>query len=86
LGKCKLNNCLAEIKKIPNADCKYGCRSPETVEHFLMHCNKADNPVAGKLKLACQTLGLLHDLKTVLTSLHLPGSIEIYRMQIATVA
>ena len=70
-GKCKLNSYLAQIRKAPNADCKYGCRSPETVEHFLMHCSSAGNPVSGKLKMACQTLGLLHDLKTVLTDARL---------------
>jgi ribonuclease HI len=80
LGKCKLNSGLAQIKKVPNADCSYGCRSPETVEHFLIQCTGAGNPIAGKLRQTCLSLGVVHDIRTVLTDRRLIDVIVASRL------
>ena len=37
LGKCRLNAYLYKLKKHPTGNCDI-CNQPETVEHFLLHC------------------------------------------------
>ena len=63
LGKCRLNACLNEISAHVDGLCE-NCHTPETVEHFLLHCG---NQVTVSLRNACRELNVEPSLATVLS-------------------
>ena len=61
-GRCKLNDYLKLINKHPTGFCE-SCGVPETVEHFLLHC---DSPLVKHIRLTCQKENITNSLADIL--------------------
>ena len=63
LSKCRLNQWLHQINRHSDGLCQT-CRTPETVEHFLLACRESNLHVT--LRALCRQLNLNYDFNTIL--------------------
>jgi ribonuclease HI len=64
-GKCRLNKYLYDFGKHENGLCD-SCGVPETVEHFLIHCENSE--LKNKIQEKCEQLEIDFNFKNALTN------------------